>query len=127
MRRWPKQSIVICDAHLLPQVKRRFKRFPVIVLPVGERYKRLSTVEWVCNELVKLGGDRQTVLVGVGGGVVGDMVGLIAQLFMRGVTFYHVPTTLLAMIDSSIGGKNGVDLDNYLHPQRRYAYFVLLI
>ncbi|MBI4407941.1 MAG: 3-dehydroquinate synthase, partial [Candidatus Kerfeldbacteria bacterium] len=94
----------------LPQVKRLFKDFPIIVLPNGEQHKRLSTVEWACNELIKLGADRQTVLIGVGGGIVGDMVGLIANLFMRGIQFYLLPTTLLAMVDSSIGGKTGVDL-----------------
>lgn len=108
--RYPKSSVVLCDANLLPQVKRLFKRFPIIVLPVGEQHKRLATIEWACDELIKLGGDRQTVLIGVGGGVVGDMVGLIANLFMRGIKFYLVPTTLLALVDSSIGGKNGVDL-----------------
>lgn len=108
--RYPKSSVVLCDANLLPQVKRLFKRFPIIVLPVGEQHKRLATIEWACDELIKLGGDRQTVLIGVGGGVVGDMVGLIANLFMRGIQFYLVPTTLLAMVDSSIGGKTGVDL-----------------
>lgn len=110
MPRWPQQSIVICDTNLLPQAKRLFKHFPIIVLPSGEQYKRLSTVEWICNELIKLGGDRQTVLIGVGGGVVGDMVGLVANVFMRGIQFYLLPTTLLAMVDSSIGGKTGVDL-----------------
>lgn len=108
--RYPKSSVVLCDANLLPQVKRLFKNFPIIVLPSGEQHKRLSTVEWACNELVKLGADRQTVLIGVGGGIVGDMVGLIANLFMRGIQFYLVPTTLLALVDSSIGGKTGVDL-----------------
>lgn len=110
MPRWPQQSIVICDTNLLPQAKRLFTHFPIIVLPGGEQYKRLSTVEWVCNELIKLGGDRQTVLIGMGGGVVGDMVGLVASVFMRGIQFYLLPTTLLAMVDSSIGGKTGVDL-----------------
>lgn len=108
--RYPKSSVVLCDANLLPQVKRLFKNFPIIVLPSGEQHKRLSTVEWACNELVKLGADRQTVLIGVGGGIVGDMVGLIANLFMRGIQFYLLPTTLLALVDSSIGGKTGVDL-----------------
>ncbi len=108
--RYPKSSVVICDANLLPQVKRLFKDFPIIVLPTGEQHKRLATVEWVCEELVKLGCDRHTTLICVGGGVVGDMGGLIANLFMRGIPYYLVPTTLLAMVDSSIGGKTGVDL-----------------
>lgn len=110
--RYPKSSVVVCDTNLLPQVKRRFKRFPIIALPVGEQHKRLATVEWVCDELVKLGCDRSTVLISVGGGVVGDMVGLVANIFMRGVPYYQVPTTLLAMVDSSIGGKTGVDLSS---------------
>lgn len=108
--RYPQSSVVLCDTNLLPQVKRLFKRFPIIVLPAGEQHKRLVTVEWVCDELVKLGCDRSTVLISVGGGVVGDMVGLAANVFMRGVSYYQVPTTLLAMVDSSIGGKTGVDL-----------------
>lgn len=108
--RWPVGSVVVCDDQLLAEVKKRFKTQTIIAIPSGERHKTLRNVEWLCDQLAQQHCDRQTSLIAVGGGVLGDMVGLAASVFMRGVKLYHVPTTLLAMVDSSIGGKNGVDL-----------------
>jgi 3-dehydroquinate synthase len=107
---WPKDAVVLCDERLLTEVKKRFKQQTIIVVPNGERQKTLATVEWVCDQMAQLHCDRQVSIIAVGGGVLGDIAGLVASLFMRGVKLYHVPTTLLAMVDSSIGGKNGVDL-----------------
>lgn len=107
---WPKTAVVVCDDQLLPLVKKQFRRQTIIAIPAGEQQKTLASVEWICEQLAQLHCDRQTSLVAVGGGVLGDMVGLAASVFMRGIKLYHVPTTLLAMVDSSIGGKNGVDL-----------------
>ena len=76
----------------------------------GERHKRLATVETLAEKLMALGADRDAVLLAFGGGVTGDAVGLLASLFMRGVEVVQVPTTLLAQVDSSIGGKTGVNL-----------------
>ncbi len=86
--------------------------FPVqvISMPDGEPSKRLATVEHLAEKLSKLGADRKSVIVALGGGVVGDIAGLLASLYMRGVEFVQVPTTVLAQVDASIGGKTGVNL-----------------
>jgi 3-dehydroquinate synthase len=81
-----------------------------ILLDDGEAKKNLATVERVCRALVRAGADRRAVIVAVGGGVVGDVAGFIAASFLRGVRVVHVPTTVVAMADSSIGGKTGVNL-----------------
>jgi 3-dehydroquinate synthase len=82
----------------------------LIELPDGERYKALSTVEKLAEQLSQAGADRNAVIVAFGGGVVGDVSGLAASLFMRGVDFVQIPTTVLAQVDASIGGKTGVNL-----------------
>ena len=75
-----------------------------------ESAKRLATVEKICRGLVRAGADRRAVLVALGGGVVGDVVGFVAASYSRGVRVVHVPTTLMAQVDSAIGGKTGVNL-----------------
>jgi 3-dehydroquinate synthase len=82
----------------------------VILFDDREANKRLATVEKIARTLVRAGADRRCVLIAVGGGVVGDVTGLVAATYLRGVRLVHVPTTLLAQVDSSIGGKTGVDL-----------------
>jgi 3-dehydroquinate synthase len=79
-------------------------------VPDGEKYKTLRTVEILARKMVKRGADRKAVVVAFGGGVVGDMAGFLASMYMRGVDFIQIPTTLLAQVDASIGGKTGVDL-----------------
>jgi len=83
-------------------------RTPILV-PDGERSKRLRTVERVHDALIRAKADRSIVIVAVGGGVVGDLVGFAAASYLRGVRIVHVPTTLLAQVDSAIGGKTGVN------------------
>jgi len=80
-----------------------------ILIEDGERYKNLNTVARVLDALVKAGADRSTVVIAVGGGVIGDLVGFAAATYLRGVPVVHVPTTLLAQVDSAIGGKTGVN------------------
>jgi 3-dehydroquinate synthase len=75
-----------------------------------ERMKNIATVERVCRQLVRLGADRRALLVAVGGGVVGDVSGYVAASYLRGVRLVHIPTTLVAQVDSAIGGKTGVNL-----------------
>lgn len=82
----------------------------VIVIESGEKNKNLTNCEYIWNKLAKLGADRQSVLINLGGGVIGDMGGFCAAAYMRGISFIQVPTTLLAMVDASIGGKVGIDL-----------------
>jgi len=76
----------------------------------AETRKDLRTVEAVCRELVRSGADRKSLIVAVGGGVVGDVAGFVAAAYLRGVALVHVPTTLVSQVDSSIGGKTGVNL-----------------
>ncbi|MGB9403990.1 MAG: 3-dehydroquinate synthase [Candidatus Acidiferrales bacterium] len=76
----------------------------------AERRKNLETVQDICRQLARAGADRDCVLVAVGGGVVGDVAGYAAASYLRGVKIVHVPTTLVAQVDSSIGGKTGVNL-----------------
>ena len=85
------------------------KRFPVILIPDGERAKTLATVSRVLDHVAGLGMTRQSTLIALGGGVVGDITGFVASLYMRGIAVVQVPTTLLAQVDSSIGGKTGIN------------------
>ncbi len=81
-----------------------------LLIPAGEQHKRLSTLERLCEELAAHGADRDSLLIALGGGVIGDITGFLAAVYMRGIRFVQVPTTLLAQVDSSVGGKTGVNL-----------------
>ncbi|MDP3621646.1 MAG: 3-dehydroquinate synthase [Polynucleobacter sp.] len=81
----------------------------VIALPDGESYKDWQHLQLIFDELLAHGADRQTMIIALGGGVVGDMAGFAAASFMRGIRFIQVPTTLLAQVDSSVGGKTGIN------------------
>ena len=85
------------------------KQVRAISLPDGEAYKTLETVEDILDTLIEGGANRDTTVVALGGGVVGDIAGFAAACYMRGVEFIQVPTTLLAQVDSSVGGKTGVN------------------
>ncbi len=82
----------------------------VILFDDSESHKRLSTIEAIARKLTRAGADRNCILVAVGGGVVGDVAGFAAATYLRGVRIVHVPSTLVAQVDSAIGGKTGVDL-----------------
>lgn len=88
-----------------------FERPPLLTFPAGERYKNLKTVGKLCQGLYDLTPaiDRKTLILALGGGVVGDVAGFVAAIYLRGLDYVQVPTTLLAMVDSSVGGKTGVD------------------
>jgi 3-dehydroquinate synthase len=81
-----------------------------LTVQAGEQHKRLSTVERLAEELAQHGADRDSVLIAFGGGVIGDITGFLAAMYMRGIRYIQIPTTLLAQVDSSIGGKTGVNL-----------------
>ncbi len=83
-----------------------------IFLPGGEQTKRLAPLEAAAEELVRRGADRSSVIVGFGGGIVTDMAGFLAAIFMRGIPVIQVPTTLLAQVDAGVGGKTGVNLES---------------
>jgi len=87
----------------------RFRQVHLVVLPDGEAYKHWQTLNLIFDALLQHGCDRRTVLFALGGGVVGDMTGFAAASFMRGVPFVQVPTTLLAQVDSSVGGKTAIN------------------
>lgn len=83
------------------------------VFPAGEEHKTLDTVKSVYTFLIEEGFDRKDMLIALGGGVVGDLTGYVAATYLRGIDFVQIPTTLLSQVDSSIGGKTGVDFDGY--------------
>lgn len=82
----------------------------ILFFPGGEEHKRLAAVEVLAEEMVQRGGDRSSLVIAFGGGVVNDMAGFLAAIFMRGVPVLQIPTTLLAQVDAAIGGKTGCDL-----------------
>ncbi|MBO9593465.1 MAG: 3-dehydroquinate synthase [Niabella sp.] len=108
-----KALVVITDEHIFKAHPAVFKGLNVIVLKPGEAYKVQATVDEVIDTLIKMEADRKTVLVGVGGGVITDLTGYIASIYLRGIRFGFVPTSILALVDASIGGKNGIDVDRY--------------
>ncbi len=87
-----------------------FKDAKILSFEAGERSKNIETVIKLARELVNMGADRTSLLLALGGGVVGDICGFLASIYMRGIPFIQLPTTLLAQVDSSVGGKTGVDL-----------------
>jgi len=80
-----------------------------VTIPDGEKHKNLSTLQQIYNDLLRFKLDRKSALVALGGGVVGDITGFAASTYMRGIAYIQIPTTLLAQVDSSVGGKTGVD------------------
>ena len=108
-----KKAIFLTDANVLKAQKQKFSNRNTIVIPAGEKYKNQRTVDFVIRELIRFEADRNSILVGVGGGVVTDITGYAASIYMRGIEFGFVPTTILAMVDASIGGKNGIDVGLY--------------
>jgi len=96
--------------NFLPVLKNIGLNADIIAFPAGEASKSINTLLDLADKLLKLGADRGTCLIALGGGVVGDMVGFIASIYMRGVPYVQIPTTLVAQVDSAIGGKTAVDL-----------------
>jgi 3-dehydroquinate synthase len=107
-RRFVVSSPVIWRLHGA-QIQRALGPAEPILIADGERFKNLQSVSRIYDALIRAGADRGSVIVAVGGGVIGDTAGFAAATFLRGITLAHVPTTLLAQVDSSIGGKVGVN------------------
>ncbi|MGC1402770.1 MAG: 3-dehydroquinate synthase family protein, partial [Thermodesulfobacteriota bacterium] len=95
---------------VLKTLKKVDLKVDLIDFPSGENSKNMPTCLHLVDALIALGVDRHSALIALGGGVVGDMTGFVASIYMRGIPFYQIPTTLLAQVDSSIGGKTGIDL-----------------
>lgn len=107
------RAIVVSDSHVGPlhgEVLAERLETQLLTMPAGEAHKRLDTVEQLYVDMVNAGADRKTRVMALGGGVVGDTVGFAAATYMRGLPLVQMPTSLLAMVDSSVGGKVGVDL-----------------
>ncbi len=106
-------AVIITDENVFTKNQKKFKDWNTIVLKPGEQYKVQATVDSVIQQLLSFGADRKTFIVGVGGGVVTDITGYAAGIYLRGVKFGFVPTSILAMVDAAIGGKNGIDVGIY--------------
>ena len=103
--------IFIVDIKLNEYFKeiKKLNKFNCIYLNAGEKIKNFKNYEYLCNKLLSLQIDRSSTLVAIGGGTIGDLVGFIASTMLRGVDYKLIPTTLLSQVDSSIGGKNGIN------------------
>lgn len=108
-----RRAIIITDSNVFAHHASLFSSFNTIVINAGENYKNTETILKIIQELIALEADRHTILIGVGGGVVTDITGFVASIYMRGISFGFIPTTILNLVDASIGGKNGVDFGLY--------------
>jgi 3-dehydroquinate synthase len=109
----PRPSLLITDSIVGPlwgEILAQRWSIPIVQLPSGEAHKTLATVSELYQAFLKHGLDRHSLVLALGGGVIGDMVGFAAATYMRGIRWVNLPTTLLAMVDASVGGKTGVDL-----------------
>lgn len=110
----PERNVfIITDKNVNHYHKKKFPQFPVYVMEPGEKSKDFHAVADIYEWLLKQGADRNSFLLGIGGGVVCDITGFIAATYMRGVQTGFVATSLLAQVDASVGGKNGVNLSGY--------------
>jgi 3-dehydroquinate synthase len=115
------------EKHCMPLLSKYLFDMKLIRLKSGEQYKVIDSAQLIWNELQKQNADRQSLLINLGGGVIGDLGGFCAATFKRGLDFYNIPTTLLSMVDSSIGGKTGIDYNGvknaigiFQHPKQIY-------
>lgn len=108
-----RRIVVITDANIDRLYHDIINKYEHIIIGYGEGIKNLITVQNIYARLMEIGADRSTLLVGIGGGIVTDITGFVATTYMRGLDFGFVATTLLAQVDASVGGKNGVNILNY--------------
>jgi 3-dehydroquinate synthase len=101
------------ESFCYPLVAKELPPHHIIRISSGEEYKTLETCSYIWRSLTNLGFDRKSLLINLGGGVIGDMGGFCAATFKRGISFINIPTTLLAQVDASIGGKLGIDFDGF--------------
>lgn len=100
---------IITDSHIDGLYGNLLDGYQTIVIPAGETHKTLATITYITDQLIAREAHRKSILVGMGGGVVTDITGMAASIYMRGIPFGFIPTTLLGMADAAIGGKNGVN------------------
>jgi 3-dehydroquinate synthase len=103
------KCVIITDFNILSLYGHQFPDLPVISVIPGEESKSLKTVEQITGQLLELGIDRSGFIIGIGGGVVCDLTGFVASVYMRGIEFGFISTSLLSQVDASVGGKNGVN------------------
>jgi len=106
-------TILITDENIFAKQAGKFIGWKAIVIKAGEQFKNQKAVDEIINRLIEMNADRQSFIVGVGGGVVTDVAGYAASIYMRGIKFAFAPTSILGMVDASNGGKNGVDVGVY--------------
>lgn len=109
----PASTILITDENVYKANEKRFKGWNTMVLQAGEEFKIQATIDNIIEQLIAMEADRKTTLIGVGGGVITDITGYAASVYMRGLRFGFIPTSILGMVDASIGGKNGIDVGVY--------------
>jgi 3-dehydroquinate synthase len=107
------QAVLITDENVFRAHRKKFAGWRYIIVPAGEQFKVQSTVNGIIERLIGFNADRKTFIVGIGGGVITDLTGFVASTYMRGLRFGFLPTTILSMVDASIGGKNGIDVGLY--------------
>jgi 3-dehydroquinate synthase len=107
------KSIILTDRHIRQHYGSAFPPLPVIEIGLGEQHKTLDTLAYIFDRLIACEADRSTFLVAIGGGIVCDVAGFAASVFMRGLRFGFVSTSLLSQVDASVGGKNGVNFQGY--------------
>jgi 3-dehydroquinate synthase len=115
---WSKRYILITDSQVgalhgkkvIDTLQKMDLKVDYIDFPFGEASKNIQTCLQIVDRLIALKADRHSALIALGGGVVGDLTGFLASIYMRGIPFFQIPTTLMAQVDSSIGGKTGIDL-----------------
>jgi 3-dehydroquinate synthase len=115
-----KTCAIISDSNVAPLFGKRVKRSlqsanfqpTLITIPAGEKSKTLKRAGAICEEMIAAGLDRQSFVIGLGGGMIGDISGFVAAIYHRGIPHVQIPTTLLAMVDSSIGGKTAVNTED---------------
>lgn len=109
----PDKTILIVDAKVDQLHQDKLTGWRKIVVQGSEESKSMACFQRVIDELIRLEADRTTMLIGIGGGVVTDLTGFVGSVYMRGIAYAFVPTTLLAQVDAAVGGKNGVNYDRY--------------
>jgi 3-dehydroquinate synthase len=131
--RLPRRVFVVTSPEIWALWSKRFLQSfeeppATLFLAAGEQHKTIKSVDRLLREMVRAGGDRGSLLIAFGGGIVGDVGGFVAATFMRGIPYVQVPTTFLAQVDSSVGGKVGVNLPegknlvgNFLQPRAVFA------
>jgi 3-dehydroquinate synthase len=108
-----KKAIVITDPNLKRLYGKFFEGLNIIEIEPGENHKTLSTIDFIMGQLVDVEADRTSFIVGVGGGIISDITGFAASIYMRGLPFGFVTTSLLSQVDASVGGKNGVNYKGF--------------